>query len=146
MVATAQEAGVSMTLSAVDRLDILDILARADPAASRRDADAYLAYFTDDAVLDGAVGEHKGKTQLRQSVGPIWQAEGATSVHLTMNAVIDPVDDQPARAVATSRLLILEDASPVSIRNVSTIVQHLVKVGTDWRIERRTVGPITTSD
>ena len=132
-----------MTLSVDDRLDILDVLARADSAASRRDADAYLAYFTDDAVLDGAMGDHRGKERLRQSVGPIWQAEGATSVHLTLNAVIDPIDDQPDKAVATSTLLILQGASPVSILSVSTIVQLLVRVGTDWRIERRTVRPMT---
>jgi ketosteroid isomerase-like protein len=130
-----------MTLSAADRLDILDVLARADSAASRRDVDAYLAFFTDDAVLDGAKGEHSGKAQLRKSVGPIWRAEGAASVHLTLNAVIDQVDDRPTRVVATSKLLILQDASPVSIRSVSTIIQNLVKVGTDWRIERRTVDP-----
>jgi ketosteroid isomerase-like protein len=130
-----------MTLSAIDRLDILDVLARADTAASRRDPDAYLAYFTDDAVLDGARGEHRGKEQLRASLAPIWGTEGATSVHLTLNAVIDPVEDSPDRAVATSTLLIMEDtSSPVSVGSVSTIVQRLVKVGTEWRIERRTVG------
>jgi ketosteroid isomerase-like protein len=129
-----------MTLSAIDRLDISDILARADSAASQRDPDAYLAYFTDDAVLDGAKGEHRGKETLRQSVGPIWQSEGASSVHLTLNAVVDSVDGRPERAIATSTLLILQEASPASIKSVSTIVQHLVKVGTDWRIEHRTVG------
>ena len=131
-----------MTLSAIDRLDILDVLARADSAASRRDPDAYLAYFTDDAVLDGAMGEHSGKEQLRQSVGPIWRAEGATSVHLTLNAVIDPADDGSVDAVATSTLLILHDASPALLHSVSTIVQHLVKVGTVWLIARRTVHPM----
>jgi hypothetical protein len=130
-----------MTLSAVDRLDILDVLARADSAASRRDPDAYVAYFTDEAVLDGTMGEHRGRDELRQSVGSIWQAEGSASVHLTLNAVIDPVGTQPDRAVATSTLLILHEASPISIQSISTIVQHLVKVGTDWRIERRTVRP-----
>src|SRR5271155_404638 len=142
MVAT-RESGVSMTLSIDDRLDILDVLARADDAASRRDADAYVAYFTDDAVLDGAMGNHRGKEPLRHSVGHIWQAEGAASVHLTLNAVIDPIDDRPDSAVAPSTLLILRMVAPISIHSVSTIVQHLVRVGTDWRIERRTVRPMT---
>ena len=42
-----------MSLSAADRLAILDVITRADEAASRRDADAYVALFTEDAVLDG---------------------------------------------------------------------------------------------
>ena len=98
-----------------------------------------MAYFTNDAVLDGAKGEHAGKEQIRQSVGPIWQAEGPPSIHLTLNAVVDPVGAQPGRVVATSTLLILREASPISIQSASTIVQHLVKVGAVWRIERRTV-------
>jgi hypothetical protein len=43
-----------LTLSAADRLDILDVVSRADAAATRRDADAYASLFTDDAVLDGS--------------------------------------------------------------------------------------------
>jgi hypothetical protein len=39
-----------MTLSAADRLEILDVIARADWAATRRDADAYVQLFTEDAV------------------------------------------------------------------------------------------------
>jgi hypothetical protein len=128
-----------MTLSAFDRLEILDVLARADSAASRRDVEGYLAYFTSDAVLDGAMGEHRGKEQLRGSVGPIWEAEGSASVHLTLNAVVDPVGAELDRAVATSTLMVLHEASPISIQSISTVVQHLVKAGPDWRIERRTV-------
>jgi ketosteroid isomerase-like protein len=128
-----------VSLSTEDRLDILQVLARADTAATRRDADEYVALFSDDAVLDGAKGEHRGKDLLRQSVGPIWASEGPTSVHLTLNAVVDPVAGQPDRAVATSVLVILSGEAPMSVHNVSTIIQHLVKVGPNWRIERRSV-------
>ena len=47
-----------MTLSAADRLAILEVITRADDAASRRDADAYVELFTPDAVLDGTQGQH----------------------------------------------------------------------------------------
>jgi hypothetical protein len=49
-----------VTLSAVDSLDILDLLSRADTAAGARDAAAYLALFTPDAVLDGDQGTYRG--------------------------------------------------------------------------------------
>jgi SnoaL-like domain len=68
-----------VSLSAADRLDILDVITRADSAAGRRDADTYASLFTDDAVLDGAQGRHAGRDQLRASVGPIWAAEGPAS-------------------------------------------------------------------
>src|SRR5580704_3690339 len=41
----------AVTLSDADRLAILDLITRADEAASRRDADGYVALFTEDAVL-----------------------------------------------------------------------------------------------
>lgn len=128
-----------MTLSVADRLDILDLLVRADSAATRRDVDAYVACFTDDAVLDGDKGEHRGKDLLRQSVGPIWESEGATSAHLTLNPLVEPVDDSPDQAIPRSMLLILKDESPTSVHSVSSIVQHVVKRGAIWLIERRSV-------
>jgi ketosteroid isomerase-like protein len=65
-----------MTLSTADRLEILDVIVRADWAVTRRDADAYVELFTEDAVLDGSHGHHAGREALRASVGPIWAAEG----------------------------------------------------------------------
>ncbi len=125
--------------TASDRLDILEVVARADDAATRRDADAYLAFFTDEAVLDGDKGEHRGKERLRQSVGPIWESEGPVSTHVTLNAVVEGVEGSPDRAVVTSRLMILRNESPVSIASLSFITQHLVRVGPQWLIERRSV-------
>jgi hypothetical protein len=63
-----------MTLSVADRLDILDVITRADQAASDRDAEAYVQLFTADAVLDGAQGRHAGREALRAAVGPVWAA------------------------------------------------------------------------
>ena len=66
----------AVTLSAADHLAILDVVTRADEAASRRDPDGYVVLFTPDAVLDGAQGRYAGREALRASVGPIWAAEG----------------------------------------------------------------------
>jgi ketosteroid isomerase-like protein len=80
----------AVTLPAADQLAILDVIIRADEAASRRDAGAYVALFTPDAVLDGAQGQYAGRQGLRGSVGPIWAAEGPATLHLTLNSVIEP--------------------------------------------------------
>jgi SnoaL-like protein len=129
-------------MNAVDRLDILDLIARADTAATARDADTYVSLFTADAVLDGPTGEVVGTEALRRAVGPIWASEGAASVHLTLNAVIDPHDHASGRAVVRSILLIVAGGSPPAIRNVSHIVQNVVKASGSWRVERRSVQPI----
>lgn len=109
-----------MKHSPADRLDILELLALADDAATRRDAVAYVACFTEDAVLNGGIGEHRGKAALEGAVGPIWQAEGDTSVHLTTNAVIESDPSSEDRAVAHSVLVILAHHDPVIVHSVST--------------------------
>jgi hypothetical protein len=127
-----------MTLSATDRLDILDLIGRADAAATRRDADAYAGLFTADAVLDGSQGVHPAST-LRSSVGPIWAAEGPATLHLTLNPVVDP-GAGPDEAVVSSILLIVDPAPPVAIRTAALITQTVRRTGGTWRITRRTVG------
>jgi ketosteroid isomerase-like protein len=128
-----------MTLSAADRLDILELITRADDAASRRDADGYAALFTSDAVLDGTQGTHPA-AGLRAAVGPIWAAEGPATLHLTLNPVIAPgrcADE----AVVTSILLIVDPAAPAAIRTAAAITQTVRRTDGNWRIARRTVAP-----
>jgi hypothetical protein len=79
-----------VSVSAADRAAILDVIGRADAAATSRDARAYADLFTDDAVLDGTEGHHAGSAALLNSVGPIWAAEGPATLHLTLNPVVDP--------------------------------------------------------
>ncbi len=126
-----------MTLSAADRLEILDVIGRADAAATRRDAEAYADLFTEDAVLDGSQGRHSAAA-LRESVGPIWAAEGAATLHLTLNPVVDP-GDVPDEAVVSSVLLIVAPATPITIITAAAITQKLRRSGDTWRISRRTV-------
>jgi ketosteroid isomerase-like protein len=125
-----------VSLPAADRLDILDVVTRADEAASHRDADGYVALFTEDAVLDGSQGEHAGRAALRASVGPIWAAEGPATLHLSLNPVIE---GDGAAAVVRSVLLIVDPVPPVTIRTAAAITQRLRREAGQWRIAQRTV-------
>jgi len=127
-----------MTLSTSDRLEILDVIARADWAATRRDAYAYVELFTEDAVLDGGQGQHAGREALRASVGPIWAAEGKATLHLTLNPVVE--DDGGPEPVARSVLLIVDPGPPAAIRTTAVITQRMRRSAGSWRIARRTVG------
>ncbi len=127
-------------LTAVDRLDIAELLARADNAATRRDASAYVECFTEDVVLDGSQGEHRGRDVLLAAVGPIWQAEGPASTHLTLNVTLEADPDAPDLVIASSVLLIVHGSAPPSVHSVHAITQRLVRQTAKWLIERRTVG------
>jgi ketosteroid isomerase-like protein len=127
-----------MTLSAADRLDILDRITRADRAATDRDADAYVRLFTEDAVLDGTEGRHAGREALRASVGPVWAAEGPATLHLTLNPVVE-ADGQGA--ITRSFLLIIDPAPPITIRTAAAITQTLTQQNGLWLISSRTVAP-----
>lgn len=127
-----------MTLSTADRLEILDVITRADWAATRRDADAYVQLFTEDAVLDGGQGRHAGREALRASVGPIWAAEGKATLHLTLNPVVE--DDGGPEPVARSVLLVIDPGPPVTILTTAIITQRMRHSAGSWRIARRTVG------
>jgi len=128
-----------MSLSAADQLTIVEVITRADEAASRRDADGYVALFTQDAVLDGTQGRHAGREALRAALGPVWAAEGPVTLHLTLNPVIEPgpSDDQ---ATVRSVLLIIDPAA-LAIRAAAAITQELRRAEGTWRIARRTVAP-----
>ena len=125
--------------SAEDRLDILELLARADDAASRRDVTTYIALFSDDASLEGDKGTHRGKDALRSIVAQVWASEGAATRHLTLNSVLQPIAGNPAAVLATSTLLIVAPGAPPQLQSVSTISQLVVKSDGAWRIARRTV-------
>jgi uncharacterized protein (TIGR02246 family) len=130
-----------MTLSVADRLEILDIITRADQAASDRDAEAYVRLFTEDAVLDGAQGRHAGRAALRAAVGPVWAAEGPATLHLTLNPVIEDLDDDRGhQAAVRSVLLIITPGSPATIHTAAPITQVLVRRNGSWNISSRTVG------
>jgi hypothetical protein len=128
-----------MTLSAADRLGILDVITRADRAASERDADAYVRLFTQDAVLDGTQGRHAGRDALRASVGPVWAAEGPATLHLTLNPVVEAHEQG---AITRSYLLIIDPAPPITIRALAAITQTLIQQNGLWLISSRTVAPV----
>ena len=128
-----------MTLSAADRLDILDLITRADAAAGARDAAAYLALFTDEAALDGDQGTYHGREALRRGLAQVWGAEPAGTLHLTLNPVIDADPVSSAAAVARSVLLIIGPGAPPALAAAAHITQYVRRGADGWRITRPSV-------
>jgi ketosteroid isomerase-like protein len=128
-----------VSLSAEDRLDISELLSRADAAATARDASAYLALFTHDAVLDGDQGNYQGREALRRGLAQVWGAEPPGTLHLMLNPVIDRDPASSAAAVARSVLLIVAPGTPPALVGTARITQYLRRGADGWRITRRSV-------
>jgi uncharacterized protein (TIGR02246 family) len=128
-----------VTLSPADRLDILDLLTRADAAASARDAAAYLALFSNDGALDGDQGVYHGREALRDGLAQVWGAEPVGTLHLTLNPVIEADPVSSAAAVARSVLLIIAPGTPPALAAAAHITQYVRRGADGWRITRRSV-------
>jgi ketosteroid isomerase-like protein len=131
-------------LSTRDRVNIAELVTRADALATRRDAEGYAALFTEDAVLDGGEGVHQ-QDQLREDVAAIWRAEGDASVHLTLNVEVHEVEGRDNAATVNSVLVILAGSGATTIHTVALIEQTIDRVGESWKISRRTVRPVAAA-
>jgi SnoaL-like domain len=88
-------------------------------------------------------GRHAGREALRASVEPVWAAEGAATLHLTLNPVVEP-GPSGDQATVRSVLLIVDLAPPPAILAAAAITQELRRAEGSWRITRRTVAPASS--
>jgi ketosteroid isomerase-like protein len=125
-----------MSLESTDVLEILQLVARIDDRASARDADGYVALFTEDAVMDGDMGRAEGRTQLAAAVARVWARESAGGMHLTLNAVVEDTEPEPT---VTSVMLIASEASPSTIIASARVAQKARRTREGWRISERRI-------
>jgi SnoaL-like domain len=125
-----------MTLRVEDRLAILDLAARVNEAASRRDVAAYLSYFTTDGALEGDMGTLSGQDALRGGLAPIWEREGRATLHLVLNPMIDG-EGQAAELSYT--LLIVRTNPPQAIVGTAQVYEQLHQVEGRWLVARHRV-------
>lgn len=125
-----------MRLNPADSIEILQLVARADACATSRDADGYAALFTQDAVMDGDMGTVHGRSDLRDAVARVWEAEPSGTLHLTMNSVIDESGAEPA----VDSVMLMVGAGPSPAVLGSARVRQTVRQTPDgWRITARMI-------
>ncbi len=125
-----------MTLEASDSLEMLQLVARADACATARDAEGYAALFTEDAVMEGDMGNVSGRDALAAAVARVWEGEAPGTLHLTLNAVIEESDPEPTVA---STLVLLTPLSPASLAGTAQVRQRVRRTSSGWRISSRKI-------
>jgi ketosteroid isomerase-like protein len=125
-----------MSLDPSDRLEILELVTRADDCATRRDAAGYVALFTQDAVMDGEKGRAEGREQLAEAVGQVWSGEPAGTLHLTLNPLIELTVPEPT---VTSVMLMISGDAPGAIVGSARVTQTVRRTEEGWRISVRQI-------
>jgi len=125
-----------VTLEAADSLEILQLVARADARATARDAEGYVALFTEDAVMEGEEGSASGRDALAVAVAHVWDGEALGTLHLTLNAIIEESEPEPTVA---STLLLITPLSSSPVAGTAEIRQRVRRTSSGWRISSRTI-------
>jgi hypothetical protein len=125
-----------VTLEASDSLEILQLIARADARATARDADGYVALFTEDAVMEGAMGSANGRDALAVAVARVWDSEAPGTLHLTLNAIIEESVPEPS---VVSTLLLITPLSSAPVAGTAEVRQRVRRTSSGWRISSRTI-------
>lgn len=125
-----------MTLTAAERLEILELVARLDHSATARDASAYAELFTEDGTITGVTGTANGRAEIRDAVSAAWAAEPPDTQHLTLDAIIDESGPEPK--VTGVRLIVTRGPTPRVLGSVA-VSQVVVRTADGWRIASRVI-------
>jgi hypothetical protein len=123
-------------LEASDSLEILQLIARADARATARDTEGYVALFTEDAVMEGAMGSANGRDALAGAVARVWDGEAPGTLHLTLNAIIEESVPEPS---VVSTLLLITPLSSSPVAGTAEVRQRVRRTSSGWRISSRTI-------
>lgn len=136
-----------MTLSATDRLDILDLYARTAYHLDFGEPEKYVALYTEDGVFarqagDAEVFRREGAAQLLEFARGVIARNGRTAQHWNSNVIIEAAEDGATGTCHT--MLVVTDVETRTHRITLTgqYRDRFVRTGGGWRIkERRVVGP-----
>jgi uncharacterized protein (TIGR02246 family) len=120
-----------MALSAQDRVEIMQLVARYNQAADARDAAAWADTFTEDGVfIKDAQPEVKGRTALGKNIRDL---PPTNSRHWTLNLVFDGDGDGDRASMQADFALLCENR----IEYAGRYANSLRKVDGQWKFERR---------
>lgn len=127
-----------MPLTADDRMQILELIARYNRAHDSDDTEGWLDTFTDDAVFVTSSSTNEGRRGLRH-----FFVDGGERIpgvrHVTYNSVIEAVDGDPDRARMQSDLIVLRAGQPPEFLLTGSYDDTLRRSEDGWRFERREV-------
>ena len=125
-----------MPLSAEDRMEIMQLMARYNHAADGGDAAGFADTFSDDALFEGSAATARGREQLMGVIGAI--PADARTRHWNNNALIEGDGDDATASVYLMRIALT--AAPEVIAS-GVYRDTLKRINGQWRFTHRKVEP-----
>lgn len=120
--------------TAIDKVEIVEVLARFDLAVDSADIEAYVALFTENAVLETNGTTARGHEALRALfVEETTLARGRR--HLSLNPVV--LSTEGDSATATSYLVVIEAEKAPAVVASGVFFDTLQRVDGRWKLARR---------
>ncbi len=96
-----------MSLTALDRLEILDLVARYNLSTDDKDVDGYMACWAEEVLFESPFGTFRTREEMRAFEAQHVETGAMGKRHLSLNVAIEEEDDD---ALVTSDLVVLEVA------------------------------------
>lgn len=130
-------------LSAEDRLDIQELIARYCRYEDNGDAEAMAALFVEDGSTVSSRGKAtKGRAALEEAARRRWENPDARrDAHWVTNVIVEP-DDDGARAFSYQLIFVIGEDSAIRIRSLSAKRDRLRRDGGRWLFVTREVVPL----
>jgi uncharacterized protein (TIGR02246 family) len=139
-----------MAITAADRVEIQELIARYNRAIDTGRADDWAACFVPDGEFEGVVGRFRGRDELAAFVREYWTSakyeEFRIGQHWVNNVIVDEAGEDEATVFA-HQLMIRPGADGVGVINLMAWYDDRVrKVDGRWLFVKRKVNPVQTSD
>lgn len=129
-----------MSISAEDRVEIVELASRYNEAVDRHDPDAWVATFSEDGRVESPFGQPRGRAELHAWITMVIAQLTEGTRHLTLNAVVDPGEREGEAVMRSSYLVIGRDQAPPTLGATGGYVDRLRKVDGRWRFVHRVHG------
>ncbi len=127
-----------MALTAEDKLEIMELVARYNHAQDQNDYDGWVDTFTEDGVFESPQIRHQGREELRQL--SLDTAAGIPHVrHLTQNFIIEGDGDEATMQSTIEVRSIAADRQSWRVVGIGNYEDDLRRVEGRWKFQRRFV-------
>ncbi len=126
-----------MPITAVDRVEIIELAHRYNDAVDVRDVDAWVNTFTEAGAVESPFGTPAGRAALLEWITMIVGSLTEGTRHLTLNTIVDAGPEDGTAVMRSSYIVVGRDQAPPTIGATGGYTDRLRKIEGRWLFEHR---------